>query len=55
MKRKTKKSVTKRRGVALIMVMATLSVMTVMLAEFQLNSSSTLASAMAARDAIQAE
>lgn len=45
----------KKRGVALIMVMATLTVMTVMLAEFQLDSSSTLASAMAARDAIQAE
>jgi general secretion pathway protein K len=45
----------KKRGVALIMVMATLTVMTVMLAEFQLDSSSTLASAMASRDAIQAE
>jgi general secretion pathway protein K len=37
------------------MVMATLTVMTVMLAEFQLDSSSTLASAMSAKDAIQAE
>ncbi len=53
MKKKRRKS--KKRGVALIMVMATLTVMTVMLAEFQLDSSSTLASAMAARDAIQAE
>lgn len=45
----------KRRGVALIMVMATLTVMTVMVAEFQLDASSTYASAMAARDAMQAE
>lgn len=45
----------KRRGVALIMVMATLTVMTVMVAEFQLDASSTLASAMSARDAVQAE
>jgi general secretion pathway protein K len=44
-----------RRGVALIMVMATLSVMTVLLAELTFDASSTLASAMAARDAVQAE
>lgn len=45
----------RQRGVALIMVMATLTVMTVMVAELQLDASSTLASAMAARDAVQGE
>lgn len=45
----------RQRGVALIMVMATLTVMTVMVAELQLDASSTLASAMTARDAVQGE
>lgn len=52
MKRRKNKN---KRGVALIMVLATLSVMTVMLAEYQLDASSTSSSAMAARDAIVAE
>jgi general secretion pathway protein K len=55
MKRKRKCRRKQKRGVALIMVLATLSVMTVMLAEYQLDASSTTSGAMAARDAIVAE
>lgn len=45
----------KRRGVALIMVLGTLSILTFMLAEFQDSSSAELQSAMASRDQIRAE
>lgn len=45
----------KERGVALIMVMGAIAVLTVMLAEFQDDASTELASALADRDATQAE
>ncbi len=46
---------TDKRGVALIMVLGTLAVLTVMLAEFQMDISATVASATAERDGMQAE
>lgn len=45
----------KKRGIALIMVLGTLAVLTVMLAEFQMDISATVASATAERDGVQAE
>jgi general secretion pathway protein K len=45
----------RKRGVALIMVLASLTILTMMLAEFQADTSATLASAMADRDGVQAE
>lgn len=45
----------KRRGVALIMVLGALTVLTVMLADFQDETSAELGSALSARDALRAE
>jgi general secretion pathway protein K len=45
----------KERGVALIMVMAAIAVLTVMLAEFQDDTSAEAAAALADRDSVQAE
>jgi general secretion pathway protein K len=45
----------RRRGIALVMVMGAIAILTVMLAEFQDETSAELASASAQRDAIQAE
>ena len=45
----------KKRGIALIMVLGSLAILTVMLAEFQADTSATLASAIADRDGVQAE
>jgi general secretion pathway protein K len=45
----------KERGIALIMVMGAIAVLTVMLAEFQDDTSTELASATADRDSVQAE
>lgn len=52
---KRKKSNAKRRGIALVMVMGAIAVLTVMLAEFQDETSAELAAATAQRDGIQAE
>ncbi len=55
--RKTKRARrrARRRGIALIMVLGSLAILTMMLAEFQADTSATLASAMADRDGVQAE
>lgn len=45
----------KERGIALVMVMGAIAILTVMLAEFQDETSAELAAAMAQRDSIQAE
>ena len=45
----------RKRGIALIMVLGSLAILTMMLAEFQADTSATLASAMADRDGVQAE
>lgn len=45
----------RQRGVALIMVLSTLTVLAVMLTEFQQETSAELGSAMSERDAVQAE
>jgi len=45
----------KERGIALIMVLGAIAVLTVMLAEFQDDTSTELASAVAERDSVQAE
>jgi len=45
----------RKRGIALIMVLGSLTILTMMLAEFQADTSATLASAMADRDGVQAE
>ncbi len=45
----------RQRGIALIMVLGALTILTMMLAEFQADTSATLASAMADRDGVQAE
>jgi len=45
----------KKRGIALVMVMGAIAILTVMLAEFQDESSAELAAATAQRDALQAE
>lgn len=50
-----KKRRAKERGIALIMVMGAVAVLTVMLAEFQDDTSAELASAMSDRDSVQAE
>jgi len=44
-----------QRGVALIMVLSTLTILSVMLTEFQQDTSAELGSAMSERDAVQAE
>jgi len=45
----------RRRGIALVMVVAAIAILTVMLAEFQDDTSAEAASAIADRDALQAE
>ncbi len=45
----------RKRGIALIMVLGSLAIITMMLAEFQADTSATVASAMAERDGVQAE
>ena len=50
-----RKKQAKKRGIALIMVLGALAVLTVMLAEFQMDVSATVASATAERDGVQAE
>src|ERR1700744_3404748 len=45
----------KEAGIALIMVLGAIAVLTVMLAEFQDDTSAEVASAMADRDSVQAE
>ncbi|HVH45348.1 MAG TPA: type II secretion system protein GspK, partial [Labilithrix sp.] len=45
----------KERGIALVMVMGAIAILTVMLAEFQDETSAELAAAMAQRDGVQAE
>ena len=52
---KRRKSRAKERGIALIMVMGAIAILTVMLAEFQDETSAELAAATAIRDSIQAE
>lgn len=54
MKRKKRRNA-KERGIALVMVMGAIAILTVMLAEFQDETSAELASATAQRDSIQAE
>jgi len=53
--KKRKRTRAKQRGIALIMVLGSLAILTMMLAEFQADTSATLASAMADRDGVQAE
>jgi len=53
--RRRRKNRASRRGVALIMVMAAIAVLTVMLTEFQDDVSSEAAAAISERDAVQAE
>ncbi len=55
LKKRRLKRRAKNRGVALIMVLGSLTILTVMLAEFQADTSATLASAIADRDGVQAE
>ncbi|MBX3193281.1 MAG: general secretion pathway protein GspK [Labilithrix sp.] len=52
---KRKKRRAKERGIALVMVMGAIAVLTVMLAEFQDETSAELAAATALRDGLQAE
>ncbi len=52
---KRKKPHEDERGIALVMVMAAIAILTVMLAEFQDETSAEAASAIAERDALQAE
>lgn len=54
-RRKRAKRRARERGIALVMVMGAVAVLTVMLAEFQDETSAELASATAQRDGIQAE
>ena len=54
-KKRKKKSRATERGVALVMVMGAIAILTVMLAEFQDETSAELAAATAQRDSIQAE
>jgi general secretion pathway protein K len=54
-RRRTRKLRRQRRGVALVMVLGALAILTVLLAEFQDESSSDSASAIADRDALRAE
>ena len=55
MSRKRRRRVRRSRGIALIMVLGALTILTMMLAEFQTDTSATLASALADRDGVQAE
>ena len=50
-----RKSKAKERGIALVMVMGAIAILTVMLAEFQDETSAELAAATSARDGVQAE
>ncbi len=50
-----RRALRKRRGVALIMVLGALTILTVMLAEFQDETSAEFGSALSQRDALQAE
>lgn len=50
-----RKAKRKERGIALVMVMGAIAILTVMLAEFQDETSAELAAATAQRDAVQAE
>lgn len=54
MKKKRRKK-TQERGIALVMVMGAIAILTVMLAEFQDETSAELAAATAQRDGVQAE
>jgi len=54
-RRKRAKRRARERGIALVMVMGAVAILTVMLAEFQDETSAALASATAQRDGIQAE
>jgi general secretion pathway protein K len=53
--RKRKRAKRRERGVALVMVMGAIAILTVMLAEFQDETSAELAAATAQRDGVQAE
>lgn len=53
--RARRKARAKERGIALVMVMGAIAILTVMLAEFQDDTSAELAAATSARDAMQAE
>ena len=57
MKRISKRRRTRqrKRGIALVMVMGAIAILTVMLAEFQDETSAELAAATAQRDGVQAE
>src|SRR5207247_3267596 len=55
MTKRRKKSRAKERGIALVMVMGAIAILTVMLAEFQDETSAELAAATAQRDGVQAE
>jgi general secretion pathway protein K len=55
MKRSRRSRRARKRGIALIMVLGALTILTMMLAEFQADTSATVASAMADRDGVQAE
>lgn len=52
---KKRRALAQERGIALVMVMGAIAILTVMLAEFQDETSAELAAATAQRDAIQAE
>lgn len=54
-KKRRSKARARERGIALVMVMGAIAILTVMLAEFQDETSAELAAATAQRDAIQAE
>ncbi len=55
LRRKRRKTRAKQRGIALIMVLGAIAVLTVMLADFQDETSTELAAAVADRDSVQAE
>lgn len=54
-RKRRRKSRAKERGIALVMVMGAIAILTVMLAEFQDETSAELAAATAQRDSLQAE
>src|SRR5262245_40733191 len=53
--RRRRKRKARERGIALVMVMGAIAILTVMLAEFQDETSAELAAALAQRDGVQAE
>ena len=55
MKKRRRKKRNRERGIALVMVMGAIAILTVMLAEFQDETSAELAAATGQRDAVQAE